>query len=280
METNSNSEAMDVIIPTWNSSDILDMVLEGVREHIHPNRIILVDRNSTDKTLDIAKEFDCDVLTDTVSLGSARMLGISSSSAEFVAFIDDDIVIHEDFREKLMEFMDNETGAVQGTALSTEPRLRRRMKDRWEKLTKEKGFFLLKPGQRGYTNCTILRRRLLSGLQIEDLNSFEDWVIANHILEEGYSWKITPVYVDHHHVVKSVVSKYGWNGAGIWNLAKTGRLSISKTLRYFTRYAATHPLDMVVDLRLDDRENFIYHFKALVGVMLSPLYTVKKFLRD
>jgi glycosyltransferase involved in cell wall biosynthesis len=280
MQLSKYTETMDVIIPTWNSDEILEMVLAGVMKHIHPNRIIIVDRNSDDRTCEIAKDFGCNLLTDSVSLGSARLLGISSSNAEFIAFIDDDIIIHEGFRDNLMKFMDDSTGAVQGTALSIEHHRRKRGKERWENLTRERGFFLLKPGERGYTNCTIIRRKLISDVQIKDLNSFEDWVISNHIIGKGFSWKFVPVYVDHHHVVKSIVSKYGWNGAGVWNLARTDRLSMPKALRYFTRYAAAHPVDMLDDIRLNDKDNLIYHSKAFIGALLSPLYTIKQFSRE
>jgi glycosyltransferase involved in cell wall biosynthesis len=280
MNVTRNQRTVDVIIPTWNSGEMLEEVLAAIRKHIDPDGILVVDRNSLDETQEIARKFGCEVLTDTTSLGSARMTGISSSRADFIIFIDDDIIIHEGFMEKLMQFMDDDTGAVQGAPLPIEPGQRKRTREKWENLTRKKGFFILKSGERGYTNCTIIKRDLISNVQIADLNSFEDWVIANLVLKRGYSWKFVPVYVDHHHIVNSVISKYGWNGAGVWNLARTRRMRKMKAIGYFVRYAANHPFDMIDDLRYDDPKNFFFHLKALVGAILSPLYLIKEYSRN
>ena len=54
---------VDVVIPTLNSESTLSLCLESIRRQKYPGviNIIIIDGGSNDKTIQIAREFDCDI---------------------------------------------------------------------------------------------------------------------------------------------------------------------------------------------------------------------------
>ena len=94
---------MDVIIPTKNSAAVLGDCLKSLRAQRKYVNIIIVDANSTDKTLDLAKLYECQIYTEPPSnvKGSRRAIacneGLRHSRSDLVAFLDSDTIIPEDW---------------------------------------------------------------------------------------------------------------------------------------------------------------------------------------
>jgi len=53
---------IDYVIPTYNSVHTLKSCLEAIKRYGNLNEIIVVDRFSEDKTIEIAKEYSCKVI--------------------------------------------------------------------------------------------------------------------------------------------------------------------------------------------------------------------------
>jgi glycosyltransferase involved in cell wall biosynthesis len=213
-----------VIMPTWNSARTLARSIERIREHLPGAEVITVDKSSTDGTLEIATRYGCRILEDNRSLGSARMVGIRAATTEWIAFIDDDIMINEDF-SRLFDFADEGTGAVQGHAIlidHTVPDL--------------PGVWDITKADRGYTNVTILRRELLLDLDISTMNAYEDWTISRHIIDKGYWWRVAPIMADHDHDQKHGFYRSAWNTCGLFRMAAEGHLPLDElVVHYFGR---------------------------------------------
>ena len=265
---------IEVVMPVLNSSRSIGQSIRSIREHLNPKGIVVVDGGSSDGTPTIAKELGCTVLTDSSGLGSSRMTGIKACTSELICFIDDDIYVTEGFRDRLVGFLDDKTGAVQGVALPLDPRLRERGKQNFEKRLAGRDNVSLRRLERGYTNATLVRRELLLDLDISDMNAYEDLVIARHVIDKGFLWKVVPVYVDHDHRGKPTLMRSAWNYAGVWNLARTGRIGIKEGLVMFARFAYSHPVEMADALRSSDKERFLTQLRLLVGAMISPAYLV------
>ena len=82
-----------VIVPTFNRCDFLPAAIESARQAGSDLEIIVIDDASTDQTAAVCESLDgirYIRLPSNQGLAAARNAGIRASSAEFVAFLDDD----------------------------------------------------------------------------------------------------------------------------------------------------------------------------------------------
>src|SRR5262245_17282465 len=91
-----------IVVPVHNGGELLRRCLLSLTTLALDRRkyeIVVVDNNSTDRTLDIIKEFDVVHASETISQGSyaARNKGIQCSRGRFIAFTDADCIAHPDW---------------------------------------------------------------------------------------------------------------------------------------------------------------------------------------
>jgi glycosyltransferase involved in cell wall biosynthesis len=202
----------DIVIPTWNSARTLKHCLESIERFAEANRTIIVDRYSTDRTKEIARDFDCTIIDDGISLGSARMRGVEKSDRPWIAYIDSDILIRKGWHDDMTSHIDRRTGAIQGrTILTSSPIREMRIHD--AKSLFKNGVRHLREGDRGFTNTTLIRRELLLPLDISPFNAWEDYIITQCVLRT-HNWKYVPVFVDHLETADDWLSKIQWGTKG------------------------------------------------------------------
>jgi len=256
---------VDYIVPTWNSARTLDMSLASIEAHGNPDRIIIVDNESTDGTLEIAERHGCVILTDTVSLGSARVAGLREARTDWIGFVDSDVVLCKDWFGRILGFMDDRTGGIHGDKLPDwEPYRsahRATMKTAFADGPLVKG-----PGDRGFTDNTLVLREVALKADIESVNAFEDMLITQAVVAEGLDWLHVPVFVDHHEKWETFIRKPGWHSAGLkWLLAR-GEISKGRFLReLLLKNSAWYVLDGV-------RKTMEFHDRRLLGMRLAQLY--------
>lgn len=93
--------SVDWVIPAFNAEKTLSLCLESVsKQNLHKDqfqiraRCIVVDNGSTDRTSEIAKNWEAEVIKVLERGRSrARNAGYRASIAEFVAFLDADVVL-------------------------------------------------------------------------------------------------------------------------------------------------------------------------------------------
>ena len=97
---------ISIIIPVYNVELDLEKCLESIINQTYKNiEIILIDDGSTDnsgKICDIYAEKDCRIellKQENSGVCSARNLGISKATGEYVTFVDADDWIEEDYIE-------------------------------------------------------------------------------------------------------------------------------------------------------------------------------------
>ncbi len=92
MTVPQNKPEISVVIPFWNGESFLGDSLKSIRSQ--PNvavELIVVDGKSTDRSRDIAAEFDARVIgEDAPGLATAWNTGLGYASAPLVAFLDSD----------------------------------------------------------------------------------------------------------------------------------------------------------------------------------------------
>ena len=84
---------ISVVVPVRNAEAMLHECLASIEAQT-PREIIVVDGNSTDGTLEIARRHGATILSDGGrGLPAARMLGARAASGRFVALVDADVVL-------------------------------------------------------------------------------------------------------------------------------------------------------------------------------------------
>jgi glycosyltransferase involved in cell wall biosynthesis len=94
---------LTVIIPVRNAEHLLDGCLASI---VRSNRkeIIVVDGNSTDGTLEIARRYGVKIMSDNGrGVAAARAMGVQEASCPHVALIDADIVLPDGAMAALYE---------------------------------------------------------------------------------------------------------------------------------------------------------------------------------
>src|SRR5512145_1194697 len=105
---------LSVIIPVRNAEHMIEDCLSSI-VRAEPREIIIVDGRSTDKTLEIARRYPVQILSDEGrGLPVARKMGIHAAQSDTVALIDVDIVMKDgDLAALLQEFRDGHYDALQ-----------------------------------------------------------------------------------------------------------------------------------------------------------------------
>jgi len=86
---------VSIVICTYNRVDDLDRLLQSTKILTYPSlEIIVVDNNSSDDTAEIAAKYNVKyVFEPRQGLSYARNRGIEESSGEYIAMVDDDVIV-------------------------------------------------------------------------------------------------------------------------------------------------------------------------------------------
>lgn len=100
----SDPPGVDVLVATYNSAETLEESLDSARRYLPVHHLIVVDRSSTDGTLEIAQRYGARILRDDVGLGSARNRALEAADTEPVLFLDSDVrILRPDFYPRARE---------------------------------------------------------------------------------------------------------------------------------------------------------------------------------
>ncbi|ADN49858.1 glycosyltransferase family 2 protein [Vulcanisaeta distributa] len=244
---------IDVVMPTYNSNKgIFPLVLESIRRYVPLNRLIVVDRYSSDGTVELIKEKfpDALIIQTSASLGYARYIGIKFVETEWFAFIDSDVIVLPQWFRVLSGFMKHERiGAVEGSYIqladilyTQEFRLiidiykyiNNSILDNQVSLIKYKlplsKMNILNILKNGLTDVRpIFNNSLIRTEAVKDwvpnpyLNAYEDLAVAQHIIRRGYYWLTINIPLVLHgnpprsnlNKLRASIRKGLWEGAGI-----------------------------------------------------------------
>ncbi len=83
---------VSIIIPTYNSEKTLPLCLESIRKQTYKNiEIIVVDNFSTDRTVEITKNYGAKVIQVRGERTKAKNVGLKVAKGKYVLFIDSDM---------------------------------------------------------------------------------------------------------------------------------------------------------------------------------------------
>jgi len=107
------------IVTTLNEGDYIKACLKSLKNQTYKNKeIILVDSNSTDKTVEIAKRYVDKILIKPCIMPVGRNLGAKEAKGDILAFVDADIILSRDWCEKILPYLyDDRVVAAYGDLL-------------------------------------------------------------------------------------------------------------------------------------------------------------------
>ncbi len=107
-----------VIIPTYNRGYILWKTIQSVQKQIYPNwELLIIDDESTDDTEKLVAEFQSDprILYKKLKNGGAnkaRNYGLEKAKGDFVAYLDSDDYLYENFLSVNFEYFNKYKQAI------------------------------------------------------------------------------------------------------------------------------------------------------------------------
>ena len=99
-----NQPLVSITIPTRNSVKTLSSCLNAIENQTYSNiEVIVIDSNSTDETIDVAKRNSTQTISTNWKLLGARYVGLQASKGEYVLLLDSDQILYPSTIERLVE---------------------------------------------------------------------------------------------------------------------------------------------------------------------------------
>lgn len=99
-----NKPLVSITIPTYNSERTIGVCLKSIREQTYPNiEVVVVDSYSDDRTREIAKNFNINLISTKQKLLGARHIGLKKSKGEYVLLLDADQILDNTAIERSLE---------------------------------------------------------------------------------------------------------------------------------------------------------------------------------
>ncbi|MBT4396918.1 glycosyltransferase family 2 protein [archaeon] len=106
---------ISVIIPIYNSSKTLERCLKSIfNSNFKDFEVIIVDDQSKDNSVEIAKKFNVTVIRNETNSGPAitRNNGAKIAKGDILAFVDSDCVVPEEWLKKFYDYLKNNKDVV------------------------------------------------------------------------------------------------------------------------------------------------------------------------
>lgn len=99
-----NQQKISAIIPTYNNEKTIeDCIISLKNQSVQLDEIIIIDNNSEDKTIEIAKNINCTILNIKSNRSQARNIGAKKSKNQILAFIESDSVYDKNWSQYVLE---------------------------------------------------------------------------------------------------------------------------------------------------------------------------------
>lgn len=207
---------ISVLIPTLNNEQTIGACLESIqKQSLKPDEIIVIDGYSSDKTVEIARKYKCNILfEERRTRAAACNTGLRNATGDIIIFTDGDCIAKENWIEELIKsFECNEDGSI---VAITGPNVEYPKESlfgkavnaiyssliggRWSE--QSQSIFNMKPRYvKSAAGCNVAYRRKCFdevGLFNEDLITAEDSEFNFRLREKGYKIYFNPSAVVYH----------------------------------------------------------------------------------
>ena len=226
---------VSIIITTKNSENFIYDCINAVKKSSYKDvEIILVDNNSNDRTIEIAKKLGAKTFTKGPERSAQRNYGAYMSNGEIIGFLDVDMTLSENVITECLEIFDNNK-RVNAIYIP-------------EKIYGDSFFNKVRNFERSFYDATVIdavrffRKEIfvkIGGFDLS-LNGTEDWDIDRRINEIG-EVAITKSHLYHHenHTLKQYIIKKSYYASNFdnyfkkWGYDKITKKQFGILYRYF-----------------------------------------------
>lgn len=115
--------SINIVIPCYNVEEVIEKCVQSLSSQIYPKNkyhCYFVNDASTDRTADILDSFNNDEQITVIhhknnlGLSSARNTGINKCNSDFIAFLDGDMVVENNWIDSFLPYFNENTIAVMG----------------------------------------------------------------------------------------------------------------------------------------------------------------------
>jgi glycosyltransferase involved in cell wall biosynthesis len=177
-----NRPLVSVIIPTLNSQKYLEKCLKSIQSQTYDNiEIIVIDNYSSDKTIEIAREYTSTVFKCGPERSSQINFGVKKCSGKYVYRVDSDFVLDKNLIELAVDKCENEKCDAVCIQNFSDPTI-----SFWSRVRKLERDCYAEDDLN--IAAAFFRREIFEALNgfDEDLVAGEDYDLHNRILKSGY----------------------------------------------------------------------------------------------
>lgn len=203
-----------IIIPALNEEKLLPRLLQALKNQSYKNfEVILVDANSTDKTVSKAEEFAVDFAltllhTNIKNISASRNMGALKAKGKYIFFVDADNYIHPEFLKGMAALLKKEYEMIIPAVVPDS-----------ERSIYTIGYsavnFLVLIGKKFGVPFSTGGNFIIKKTIFEKLHGFDETIYVGEdhdIVERARKMKVKIAFSPHHKVVCSVrrLDKEGW----------------------------------------------------------------------
>lgn len=175
---------VSIIIPTHNSERTIERCLESIGQQTYQNiEIIIVDKISNDKTLEIAREYNARIFTLRAQERTEQInFGVMNSHGSYIYRVDSDFVLDDDVVEQAVNMCENDGYDAIAIHNTSDPDI-----SFWSKVRKlERDCYRNDEMNIAARFMTIEAFNKIGGFD-ENLVASEDYDLHNKLMREGFS---------------------------------------------------------------------------------------------
>lgn len=235
--TESNNPKVSVIVTTKNEEENIKNFCESVKNQSYKNlELIVVDNNSTDKTVEIAKEYTGKVYNVGPERSAQRNYGIEIAEGDYVLIADADMILTENVVRECVEYMlkDPNIKAIVIPEKSVG-------NNYWGKCKSLEREFYFLAGDEKIEAARFFCKQALDEVGYYDISitGGEDWELSERVLAKYPNKARTKSYIIHNegnlNLIKLLKKKYYYaKGFSAYTKKTKTKLVGSKTI-YFLR---------------------------------------------
>ena len=195
---------VSVIITTKNESDVIGRLIQSIKGQTFKDReIILVDNNSTDKTLEIARKMNIDVYTFGNERSTQRNFGAKVANGKYLLILDADMELTPKVVSECVQLAESDKKI--GEIVIPEQSL---ASNYWGKVKAFERSFYNEKGDELTDAARFFRRDVFFkvGGYDETITGPEDWDLPETIKEKGYKVGRINSYIFHYERISSLLS--------------------------------------------------------------------------